>query len=358
MLFGTMLCLTLTTPSGDQSGGPDEASIESVSEQLIEGISSHAIFMLDDKGRIESWPASATALYGFEAAAVVGDTVGVLFADGKDQLPDLDDLLSRAKTGTQEVEHWNERADGSVFWATLTFSPLWNDAFHGYAVISQDTTAKKQYEQMLERQNDRLKEFTDILAHDLQSPLSLIDGRLELYRETGDKEHIEQIDATTDRMQRLVDDLLRVARQGNVVTNPEATDLKRVIETAWEGTGATAGQAGLEYQTIHSVAADGDRLCELFENLFRNAIEHGGKRVQVQVGPLDDGFYIEDDGTGIEPELQDDVFEHGFTTTEAGSGYGLSVVRTIVNAHGWDIRIRDGDSGGARFEITGVEFLD
>ena len=67
---------------------------------------------------------------------------------------------------------------------------------------------------MLERQNDRLKEFTDILSHDLRSPLSVIDGRLELFRETGEVEHLATIETTTGRMKRLVEDLLRPARQG------------------------------------------------------------------------------------------------------------------------------------------------
>ncbi len=82
------------------------------------------------------------------------------------------------------------------------------------------------------------------------------------------------------------------------------------------------------------------------------------RRVIVRVGPLDHGFYVEDDGPGIPVDIKDDVFDHGFTTAEDGSGYGLSIVRTIAGAHGWDILVTDSDTGGARFEITGVEFLD
>lgn len=53
-----------------------------------------------------------------------------------------------------------------------------------------------------------------------------------------------------------------------------------------------------------------------------------------------------------------EVFDHGFTTTEDGSGYGHSIDRTIGNAHGWDVTTSEGESGGAGFEFTGVEFVD
>lgn len=348
----------VTIPADEKTKSDAETALDSVSQDLIESISTHAIFKLDAEGRIESWSDSAQSLYGFEPTTIAHQHFSNLFADEEGPNPNLEAALSEAKTGSEEIEHWNKRADDSVFWATMTLAPLGDGDFNGYVVISQDTTVKKQYEQMLERQNDRLKEFTDILAHDLRSPLTTIGGRLELYRETEDSEHIDHIEQTTDRMERLVDDLLRVARQGNVVTDPESVDLNRVTNTAWEGTGNTSPEASLIYESVSSVGADYDRLCELFENLFRNAIEHGGSDVTVGVGPLDHGFYIEDDGPGIPPEHRDEVFDHGFTSTETGSGYGLSVVRTIINAHGWDVRATVGESGGARFEITGVKFLD
>lgn len=113
---------------------------------------------------------------------------------------------------------------------------------------------------MLERQNDRLKEFTDIIAHDLPNPLNVISGRLELARKTGDDEHFEAIERTTDRMERLVDDLLCVAQQGRLVADRESTDIQRVIQSAWEGLGDTAGEATLYYEVIPPVSADADRL--------------------------------------------------------------------------------------------------
>ena len=338
----------------DRSGSGDD-----VARRLVEGVSTHAIFMLDADGTIATWPAPATALYGHEAAAVRGRHVRLLVADDEDGAePDSlpAEFFAEPQTDPTEFEHWHRRADGSVFWGTLTLSPLRDDAFRGYAAVCRDTTAKKEYERMLERQNDRLKEFTDILAHDLRNPLNVIGGSLTLYEDTGDETHLDRIDETTDRMSRLVDDLLRVARQGDVVADPEPTDIGDVVDTAWRSLDADS-DATLRYETVRSVSGDPDRLRELFENLFHNSVDHGGSDVTVRVGPLDTGFFVEDDGPGITDGDSEKVFNHGFTTREDGHGYGLSVVRTIVNAHGWDIVAADAETGGARFEITGIDLL-
>ena len=76
--------------------------------------------------------------------------------------------------------------------------------------------------------------------------------------------------------------------------------------------------------------------------------------MSVTVGTLGDGFFVEDDGPGIPAADREQIFESEYTTGD-GTGLGLRIVRDIVDAHGWDISVRDGSTGGARFEITGVE---
>jgi signal transduction histidine kinase len=78
--------------------------------------------------------------------------------------------------------------------------------------------------------------------------------------------------------------------------------------------------------------------------------------VTVTVGELADGFYIEDDGPGIPEGDWQTVFDPGYSTAEQGTGFGLSIVKQVVDAHDWAIEITEGTKGGARFEITGVEF--
>ena len=106
-----------------------------------------------------------------------------------------------------------------------------------------------------------------------------------------------------------------------------------------------------------AIRADRSQLARAFENLFRNAVEHGGETVTVTVERLDDGFTVEDDGPGIPPEERERVFDQQYTTAETGTGFGLSIVTQVVDAHDWAVELCESDSGGARFEITGVDVV-
>jgi signal transduction histidine kinase len=93
------------------------------------------------------------------------------------------------------------------------------------------------------------------------------------------------------------------------------------------------------------------------ENLFRNAIEHGGSDVTIRIGPLkgDTGFYVSDDGVGISPDHREDVFESGYSTARNGTGLGLAIVEEVATAHEWDVRLVESTHGGTRFEFAETE---
>jgi signal transduction histidine kinase len=104
-----------------------------------------------------------------------------------------------------------------------------------------------------------------------------------------------------------------------------------------------------------ALEAEWQRLRQLFENLFRNAVEHGGDQVSVTIGELEDGFYVADDGPGIPAEDRQSVFEYGESTAEDGTGLGLAIVRRVAEAHGWTVSVTDSDTGGARLEVSGID---
>ena len=174
--------------SGATGGSSDPESDEKgVFERLLEGATDQAMFMLDSRWNISMWPNVAERLYGMDADDTMGKRLNLLFADEPEAERSVAEILATAKAGTEHLEAWHQRADGSVFWAECTLSPLRNHEFDGYSVVVRDITSRKQYERMLEQQNDRLKEFTDILSHDLRTPLSVIDGRLQLFKQTGNR---------------------------------------------------------------------------------------------------------------------------------------------------------------------------
>jgi len=208
----------------------------------------------------------------------------------------------------------------------------------------------------LRRQNERLDEFTSIVSHDLRSPLNVAEGRLELAGEECESEHLDAADQALQRMGTLIDDLLSLASVGQDVGQLEPVALSDLVERCWKNVDTESAQFVAESGT--GVLADKTRLQQLLENLIRNAVEHGGETVTVTIGRLEDGFYIADDGPGIPDDQRDQVFDVGYSSTEEGTGFGLNIVKNIVEAHDWAIRVTDSEAGGAKFEITGVEFAE
>ncbi|WP_256402830.1 GAF domain-containing sensor histidine kinase [Halorubrum salinum] len=208
-------------------------------------------------------------------------------------------------------------------------------------------------QQELEAKNDRLQEFATIVSHDLRNPLNVAEGQLELAQQEYTNEHLRAVERAHERIHVLIDDLLTLARNTDRPTELASIELGAFAESSWQN--VDVGDATLHVDVEQTVRADASRLGQVFENLYRNAIEHGGADVHVWVGPLEDGFYVEDDGPGIDVADRERVFESGYTNSRTGSGYGLAIVADIVAIHGWDVEIVESAAGGARFEFRGVE---
>ena len=229
----------------------------------------------------------------------------------------------------------------------------------GQLILLKDVTEQERYRLELENQNARLEQFTGMVSHDLRNPLNIAQGNIDLARETDEDEPLETVKTALDRMEELIGDLLALARQGKPIDETERVSLAETAGSCWEM--VDVADAELVVDGDLELASDPDRLQQLFENLFRNAVEHGGDDVTISVGPFDNesGFYIEDTGPGIPAADRDEIFESGYTTSRQGTGFGLSIVQEIVEAHGWTISVTTGAAGGARFEIeTGSQSVD
>nr|WP_243837982.1 GAF domain-containing protein [Halobacterium sp. R2-5] len=225
----------------------------------------------------------------------------------------------------------------------------------GHAVTSLDAREQLRHrESELATQNDRLEEFASVLSHDLRNPLNVAEGSVELARTERDSEALQRASRALDRMNELVEDVLTLARTGQRVSEFASVDLREVAAGAWQTT-ATEDATLDVAASLGPVAGDESRVRELFENLFRNAVEHTNDDVSVTVGELDGGFYVADDGPGIPDSDRGEVFDAGFSTAADGTGFGLNIVRSIADAHGWDVRVTESETGGARFEFTGAE---
>jgi len=234
---------------------------------------------------------------------------------------------------------------------TREFSETDVDLFRILGATVEAALARATREAELKRQNERLDQFASVVAHDLRNPLTVAMGFLEVAAETGDPDHFEKVETAHDRIERLIEDLLTLARGETTIEDREQIDLGAVAREAWGY--VDTSEATMEVaEGVPVVAGDAGRLSQLFENLFRNAVEHGGKDVTITVGKrADGGFYVADDGEGIPPEDRETVFDHGVTTNQGGTGFGLSIVEDIAKAHGWTVSVSESDEGGARFDF-------
>jgi signal transduction histidine kinase len=230
-----------------------------------------------------------------------------------------------------------------------------------YTALRRNANELERTNRLLRDRNRRLDEFASIVSHDLRNPLNVAQGQLDLARETEGEEKEERfgkVERAHGRMERLITEVLSFSRRGDEVYEPERVRLSEVAEEAVVGT--PMSEASVELRTDTAVRGDRDRLGTVFENLFRNAVEHGpgrsdgdGCETEVEVGADDDCvFYVEDNGPGIPPDERERVFEGGYSTKDGGSGFGLSTVRRTAEVHGWSVRVTDGDGGGARFAFV------
>ena len=331
-------------------------------EALIENIPEMGVFLFDHDCRYTVAGGGELRSVGLTSADFEGSTPHDLFPEAI--ADELEHYYREALDGRSH--RFEQQYQGRQY--QIQTVPVRDDdgeVISGLAV-SEDVTERRDRQRTLERQNERLREFAGVVSHDLRNPLNVAQGRLELARRESDSDHLDDVAAAIERSHRLIDDLLTLASSGDEVTETEPLVLGEVARGCWQN--VPTGDATLAVRTEQTVVADRSRLEQLLENLVRNAVEHArphevpadapegyASDLTVTVGALTDGFYVADTGPGIAPDEREDVFEAGYSTATDGTGFGLRIVEQIADAHGWTVTVTDAESGGARFEIRGVE---
>ncbi|WP_189237721.1 ATP-binding protein [Planomonospora parontospora] len=226
---------------------------------------------------------------------------------------------------------------------------------------------------------DRLKdELMAMVSHELRSPIGVIRAYAEMLRGAPDlpEEHaafLEVIDRKSEHLQRLVDDLLDLARleDGRMAVEVRTVWLTRLIRQAVDDhrAAAAAKDIALTAELPHylHVRADPVRLRQVMDNLLSNAIKYtpDGGTVTVTAAPPPDGggssrlaaVTVADSGIGIPPEQYEHLFSRFFRASSAraagikGTGLGLAITKAIVNAHGGTITATPREGGGTAFTV-------
>ncbi|WP_435359224.1 ATP-binding protein [Haloarchaeobius sp. DFWS5] len=343
-------------------------------------------YVFNDELELTRWNDRLATVSGYTDEELAGLSLEEIVAENDREVVVSSFQRVLSDGGTAQVEATFVAKNGLDVPYEFTAARLQNSGDERPAVVGmgRDVTDRA-LRRELTRQNERLEKFASIVSHDLRNPLTVANLNLDLGRDTGDDEYFEKVDRALGRMNDLIEDLLALARKGQVVGEVEPVSLSSAVKTSWSN--VDSGTATLELVDSAVILADEPRLSDLLVNLFRNAVEHGSTSPQqaedavehgsngsqnesadttehddggstIRVGLLDDdsGFFVEDDGVGIPEKEREKVFEYGYSTSEEGTGFGLAIVQSIAEAHGWTVSLTESDTGGARFEVRGIGF--
>ena len=330
-------------------------------------------YVVGSAGNLRQWNARFPEVTGYSDAEIDDMAVHDFFpADERETIREaVNQAVEHGRT-TVEAELWTADGERIPYEFTGTRLTDTDGEVAGVVGIGRDISQRREYEQRLERQNERLDEFTSIVSHDIRNPLNVAEGHLELARAECGSDSLDKVSQAHERMRVLIDDLLTFARAGETATDLESVALADIVEECWQTVEGTRNT--LVVETDRQIRADTAKLRRLLANLLRNsaehgsadaqtpsddAAEHGGENITVRVGTVEDtdrhGFYVADDGAGIPADDREQVFEGGYSTGEDGTGFGLKIVQRIAEVHGWTVTATESEAGGARFEVTGLE---
>ena len=333
---------------------------------------SDGIITLNPSGSVETANQAAERMFGYESSALLRRDVGVLFEIAPDRGEDESfvERLRQRSNGTSgySEEYWARRADGSVFPAEVSLSPMdLADGTHFVAVV-RDITERRQVEQMK-------SEFVSTVSHELRTPLTSIAGSLGLLAGGAagalpDRAArlIEIAHSNSERLVRLINDILDIEKieSGTMEFDVKPILLQPLLRQAVQANQGYADSYGVRLELeagdeSAKVLADSDRLMQVVTNLISNAIKFSpkGEVVRLSTAPLDRRYRItvEDRGDGIPEAFRGRIFskfaqaDSSDARQKGGTGLGLSIVKEIVTRLRGSINFDSVEGEGTVFNV-------
>ena len=348
----------------------------------------------DAKGVIQIFNVGAERMLGYTAAEVVNKITPADISDPRELIaraaalsaeldtpitPGFEALVFKASRGIEDIyELTRIRKDGSRYPAMVSVTALRDaqDVIIGYLLIGTDNTARglaefervERSNQELAALNEELKAFSYSVSHDLRGPLRAMDGfslaLLEDYGEKLDaegKDALERIRAASQRMGKLIDDMLRLSQVTRAELNVTRVDLSRIAREIADGIDREHPGRSVEWaiEAGLSIRADPALMRIAMQNLLHNAWKFTGKtdRPVIRVGALvreaAKVYFVADNGVGFDMAYADNLFGPFQRLHHAGdfpgTGIGLAIVRRIIRRHDGMIWAEAKQGEGATF---------
>jgi PAS domain S-box-containing protein len=351
---------------------PEMNNILAVMEKLLHWAaiiesSDDAIISKSIDGYITSWNKGAERLYGYTSAEIVGKPVSVLMPPEKED--DFPFIMSQLQQG-HKVEHYETRRktkEGKVLDVSITVSPIRDSQgmIIGASKIARDITDRVEIEK-------RRDEFVSTASHELKTPITsqkafgeLLEDLIDKNGHTQYKPYIQKINMQTQKLTKLIEDLLELSRvqTGRLKMENEVFAFDDLLQEIVDTTQMmTKHSLVITEQIKKNVQGDRDRIGQVMTNYLTNAIKYSPKSDNISISSRVNGKFlfvgIQDFGIGIEKAFHEKIFERFFRVTGVdektypGMGIGLHFCREVIARHGGETWVESEKGKGSTFYFS------
>jgi PAS domain S-box-containing protein len=351
---------------------------------LIEGVRDYAILSLTPTGYITSWNVGAEHIKGYQADEIIGQHFSRFYTEedlerGRPQTA----LVTAMDEGRSEDEGWRVRKDGSRFWANVVITPLRDQEgkLIGFSKITRDLSERKQAANVVQAARSELArmarvttvgELTASVAHEINQPLAAIVNNANactrmLANQSPDIEELREAIADIAQSATRASEIVSHTRAFFKKTTQDKAqiDLNQIIHEVLSLTAAEAEKNHVAVQTelatgLPPVLGARVELQQVVLNLVMNGIEamtsvKEERKLHISSQPQEPGkvlVTVQDSGGGLDPQHAVHIFDSFFTTKPEGMGMGLPISRSIVEAHGGQLKLVPMPRQGATFQFT------
>ena len=383
---------------------------------LVKSVRDYAIFLLDQNGNVVSWNEGAQRIKGYTESEILNRHFSIFYPEevAAAGFP-AEELAAASEAGRFEDEGWRVRKDGSRFWANVVITAVRSEEGEllGFGKVTRDLTERRRNEEQIRALNTELQVRVDELAgvnreleeqrtdneifvysasHDIRAPLVNLQGfagevklaceELQTLMNGGERVpedirtransilddnlgiSLKYIEVAVERLNSIVNGLLRLSRAGRVVYQCASVPLKVIVRRIVESLALIISQARAEVVIEELPPAWGDAIAieQLFANLVANAVQYldPARRGVIRIGalPLKGNvrtYFVRDSGIGIPDASLPKVFrvfQRFHPEVGGGEGTGLAIVNRIVQRHNGHVWVESKQGEGSTFYVA------